>query len=210
MLAGGLGGDPALGRAVEEREPEEERLVDVLDRLDLLGQDRGQRLDADRPRGELLDDRGEELAVGRVEALLVDLHPAHRLLGRSSVDPAVAVDLGEVADALEQPVDDPRRARARAGRWPPPPSASMSTSRMPAERRTIADEVGLVVEVEAIGRPEPVAERRADPARPGRRADDRERLEAEPERPRRRDPCRSSRRARSPPSPGRGSPRPRG
>ena len=49
MGARQVGRDPALRRPVDEPEPEQERLVDVLDRLDLLGQDGGQRRDADRP-----------------------------------------------------------------------------------------------------------------------------------------------------------------
>ncbi len=60
----------------------------------------------------------------------------------------------------------------------------MVTSRIAADRSTIAVSSALRVEVEPVGRPEPVAQRAADPARAGRRADDRERLEAEPERPR--------------------------
>src|SRR5262245_45477007 len=55
--------DPTLRRAIDEPEAEQERLVHVLDGLDLLGQDRGECRDPDRTRGELLDDRGEELPV---------------------------------------------------------------------------------------------------------------------------------------------------
>ena len=36
-----VGRDPALRRPVDEPEAEQERLVDVLDRLDLLGEDGG-------------------------------------------------------------------------------------------------------------------------------------------------------------------------
>ena len=165
--------------------------------------------DADRPRGELLDDRGEQLAVRRVEALVVDLHRLERLAGGRRVDPAVAVDLGVVAGPLQQPVDDPRRAPAAARDRPGRRLVDLDVE---DSGRSVDDRGELVdlVEVEPVGRAEPVTERRADPPRPGRRADDRERLEAEPEAPRATVPCRSSRRARSPPSPDRGSPRPRG
>ena len=144
MGARQVGGDPALRRAVDEPEPEQERLVDVLDRLDLLGQHGGQRGDPDRSRGELLDDRGEQLAVGRVEALVVDLHRPHRGGRDRLVDVAVAVDLGVVADALEQPVDDPRRAPSAAGdrrAWRP---ARCRRRRIAAERSTIAASSGSV------------------------------------------------------------------
>src|SRR5207247_11121809 len=56
VLAGCFGRDPALRRSIEEAEPQQERLVDVLDRLDLLGEDGTQGRDADWPRTELLDD----------------------------------------------------------------------------------------------------------------------------------------------------------
>ena len=75
-------------------------------------------------------------------------------------------------------VPRPRRAIARAA------ASSISTSRIRADRSTIAVEVVLLVEVEPVGRAEPVAERARDPAGPRRRADDRERLEAQPQAPR--------------------------
>ncbi len=53
------------------------------------------------------------------------------------VDPAVAVDLGVVADPLEQPVDDPGRAPSAPGdRLASRPRRSV-TPRISAERRTI-------------------------------------------------------------------------
>ena len=158
MGAGEVGGDPALRRPVDEPEAQQERLVDVLDRLGLLGQDRGQRGHADRPGRELLDDRGEQLAVGRVEALVVDLHRAHRRGRRRLVDVAVAVDLGVVADPLEQPVDDPRRAPTAPGDRPDRGVVDVDAE---DRRRALDDRGQLVVgvEVEPVGRPEPVAQR---------------------------------------------------
>ena len=75
-------------------------------------------------------------------------------------------------------VPRPRRAIARA--------AARVDLDAQDPRRPLDDlgQLRLLVEVEAVGRAEPVAQRRRDPARPRRRADDRERLEAEPERPR--------------------------
>ena len=71
-----------------------------------------------------------------VEALVVDLHPGHRQTRGLLVDVAVAVDLGVVADTLEEPVDDPRRAAPRraiaTGRRRLDP-----TPRIDAERSTI-------------------------------------------------------------------------
>ena len=113
-----VGCDAALRRPIDEPEAEQERLVDVLDRLDLLGQHRGERLDADRPRCELLDDRREQLAIGRVETLVVDVHRLQGLSREGRVDGPVAVDLGVVAHALEQPVHDARGAARAAGNLP--------------------------------------------------------------------------------------------
>ncbi len=181
MGAREVGGDPALRRPVEEAEPQQERLVDVLDGLGLLGQDGGERGDPDRARRELLDDRRQQLAIGRVEPLVVDLHGLHRGGRDRLVDPPVAVDLGVIANALEQPVDDPRRAPSTAGDGP----AGRRVDRHVEDGgRAVddGDELGLGVEVQAIRGPEPVAERAADPAGPGRRADDCEGLEAEAQR----------------------------
>ena len=109
----------------------------------------------------------------------------HRVARRRLVDVAVAVDLGVVADALEQPVDDPRRAPTASGDRP-------DGGRLDPDAEDLgraADDRGQLlvgVEVEPVGRPEPVTQRGADAARAGRRADDGERLEAEPQRSRRR------------------------
>src|SRR4029079_1014547 len=91
---------------VDEPEPEQERLVDVLDGLGLLGQDGGQRRDPDRSGGELLDDRGQQLAVGRIESFCVSLYRTHRRGRGRLVDMTVAVDLGVVANPFQKPVDD--------------------------------------------------------------------------------------------------------
>ena len=86
-----------------------------------------------------------------------------------------------VADALEQPVDDARRAPAAPGDRPDRRGldGDVEDRRRPFDDRR---EVVLVVEVEPVGRPEAVAQRRADPPRPRRGADDRERLEAQSQR----------------------------
>ena len=47
--AGQVGRNPPGWGPVDEAQAEQERLVDVLDRLRLLGQDRSQRGDPDRP-----------------------------------------------------------------------------------------------------------------------------------------------------------------
>src|SRR5439155_22911341 len=144
-----------------------------------------ERLHADRAGSELLDDRGEELPIRRVEALVVDLHHPHRLVDDLAIDAATAVDLGMVADPLEQAIDDARRAPATAGDL----ARGVLLDRDAEDAGRAVDdrgEVVLIVEVESVRRPEAIAQRPADPSCAGRGADDRERLEAEPEGPRRR------------------------
>ena len=157
MGAGKVGRDPALRRSIDEPETQQERLVDVLDGLDLLGQHRGQRGDADRPRGELLDDRRQELPVGRIEPLVVDLHGSHRGGRGRLVDVPVAVDLGVVAHPLEEPIDDARGAAAPSGdgagrgRF----DGDLENGRRPLDDR---GQLGLGVEVEPVGRTKAVAQ----------------------------------------------------
>ena len=133
-------------------------------------------------RLELLDDRRQQLAVGGVEAEVVDVEDRHRLDHGLLVDPPVAVDLGVVADPAEQPVDDPRRAPAALRDQPRGVRVDLDAedARRPADDR---GQLVLAVEVEPVGHAEAVPERAADPAGPGRRADHRERLEAQAQAP---------------------------
>ena len=174
-------GDPSLGCPVQEADPEEVRLVDVLDRLHLLGEDRREGGHAHRPAPELADDRGEQPAVRRVEALRVDLEDAHRLVDGGAGHPPVAVDLGVVPDALEEPVHDPRGGPAPGGDG----GRGIVRDLEPEDGGRAADdrpEILLRVEVQPVDRPEAVPQRSADPPGPRRGADDRERPEREAQR----------------------------
>ncbi len=181
---GPLGRHPALRRPVQEADPEEERLVDVLDRLRLLREDRAQGGHAHGAAAELLDDGREQAAVGRVEADHVDLEDAHRLLDGRQRDPAVTVDLRVVAHASKEPVDDPRGGPPAAGDGGGGLVRHLD-SEDPGRAADDRDEVLLGVEVEPVDRPEAIAQRPADAARPGGGADDRERPQGESQRSRR-------------------------
>ena len=63
-------GHPAARRALDEAELEKEWLVDVHDRVGVLGDGGCQRLQPDRPAIELLNDRAQDLVVDVVEAQL--------------------------------------------------------------------------------------------------------------------------------------------
>ena len=77
-------GDAAARRAHEQPLLDEVGLADVLERVALLGAGGGERLDADGPAVELLDDRAQERAVELVEAELVDAEPGERRRRRSA------------------------------------------------------------------------------------------------------------------------------
>ena len=70
VLVGPPRRDAAARRALEKADLDEKRLVDVLDRVALLAERRGQAADADRPAAELLDDRQQQPAIDLVEPVL--------------------------------------------------------------------------------------------------------------------------------------------
>ena len=103
----------AARRALEEAELEQVRLVDVLDRVGLLAERDGERRQADRAALELERDRAQELAVGALEPLAVDLHQRQRLARDLVRDRALVAHLGDVADTTQDAVGD-SRCSARA------------------------------------------------------------------------------------------------
>ena len=180
MRASQVRGDAPLGRAVQEAQAQQERLVDVLDGLRLLRQHGCQGLDADRAAAELLDDGRQELAVRGIQALVVYLESGQRLVRGGGVHVAIAVDLGVIAHAAQQPVHDSRRPAPAAGdgRGPVRAELHVEQPRGPFHDRR---QVRQIVEVEAVRGSEAVAERAGDAARAGGRAHQREGLEGEPQ-----------------------------
>ena len=138
VLERGRGGDPPARGALDEPLLEQVGLVDVLDRVGLLADRDRQRGQADRAALELLADRPQDVAVEPVQAGVVDLQQVERLRraprGRSR--PAArtsAKSRTRLSSRLAtRGVPRLRAAIARA------PSSSISTPRIPAERRTIA------------------------------------------------------------------------
>ncbi len=109
---------PARG-ALDEPELEKVRLVDVLDRVRLLAEGHGERGEADRPTVETLDNRPQELTVGALEAMAVDLEQLERLGGDRVRDHALVAHLGDVAHPPQDAVCHARRApraEPRSGR----------------------------------------------------------------------------------------------
>ena len=107
----GLGrGHPAAGGAVEQAGREQERLVDVLDGVGLLGHRDRERVEADRAAGERDAECLEDRAVDLVEPEFVDFEEDEGVTSDAMCDSAVGSNLGVVANALEEPIGDPRRA----------------------------------------------------------------------------------------------------
>src|SRR2546423_5997198 len=103
VSAAEVGDDTAAGRALDEPELEEVRLVDVLDRLLLLAERDRERGEADGPAAELDRDRLPQLAGGALAAdrgHLVQLEGPVRAPER---DPAPVAPLGDGAGAAPGP-----------------------------------------------------------------------------------------------------------
>ena len=141
-----------------EIEPEQERLVDVLDGLRLFGENCGEGLNPNRPAAELLDDRGQELSVRTVQACVVDLQGCESFVCRGRVDPAVAVDLGVVANAAQKAVYHARSPPAAPGDG----RGSVRTqlhAKQPGGALHDRGEIREIVEVKAVRGSEPVSQR---------------------------------------------------
>ena len=157
--AGEVGRDPALRRPVEEPEPEQERLVDVLDRLDLLGSGR-------RPARRRRPARTPNFWM-----------IAARSLRSVESRPSSSISRRRIASSAAGSVTRPSpwtsawsRTRFRSRltiRGVPRPRLAMATAAagvdLDAEDpgRALDDlgQLGRRVEVEAVGGPEAVAER---------------------------------------------------
>ena len=185
---------------------DEERLVDVLDRLGLLTDRDGQRRQPDRTAAELLAQGAEDRPVDLVQTTVVDAEHGQALARRRGVDRAVTAHLGEVADPAQQAVGDARRATRPAGDLPGPVGVDLHVedAGRPGHDRL---ELGRVVVVEPGDEAEAVAQRAGDHPGAGRGADEGERRQGQADARRRRTLARRRCRAGSPPSPGRGSPR---
>jgi hypothetical protein len=185
MRSGAVRGDAALRCPVQETEPEQERLVNILHGLGLFREDRGQRLDPHRPAAKLLHDGCQELAIRAVQTLVVYLESDQCLVGGRRVDAAVAVDLGVIANAAQEPVDDPRRAASAPG-----DGRRAVRAQLHAEQSGRADddrsEIRNVVEVEPVRGAKAVTQRARDAAGARRGPHDREGLEGQPQATRRR------------------------
>ena len=181
----------AARRALDEAELEQVRLVDVLDRVRLLAE-RRRRASTARPGRRRTSRRSSRAARGRSARDRPRRPRAARAPRRATgvvIEPCVP-HLGDVADAAQDPVRDPRRAARAAGDL-----LGRVVGDLDAEdpRRAADDrrELARLVVVEPEGHAEAVAQRRRQQPGARRRADERERRQVERQRARRRRPGRS-------------------
>src|SRR4051812_5790912 len=166
VAVGPFGRAAAPGRPLEQATLEQVGLVDVLDRVRLLGDGDGERGEADRAAAEVGADRGEDLTVETVQPLVIDLEEVERGACRAGVDVPAPVNLGVVAGALEQPVGDAGSAaralgdRPGAGRLDLDPQHARGADDDPRQ-------VAATVVLEPVLEPEAVAQRRGQ--QPGAR-----------------------------------------
>ena len=182
MGAAERGDGAAARRSLDEAELQEIRLVHVLDRVRLLAQGGGERVEPDGTAVVLLDDRPQELAVEPLEPRLVDLEQLERLTRDRGRDRALVPYLGDVPDPAEDPIADARRAARAAGDLVGGLVGDLDAED-PGRAADDRGELAVVVVVEPEGHAEAVAERRGEKARASRRADERERWQVERQRP---------------------------
>ncbi len=178
----GRRGHPAPGRALEQAELEEERLVDVLHRLRLLAHADGEGRQAHGAAAEAPAHRDQDGPVDLVEAGLVDLEQGQALAGGGLGDDALGPDLGVVADPAQQPVGDAGRAPGPAGDLVAAGGVE-GDAHDPGRPHDDGLQLGDVVVVEAGDEAEPVAEGAGDEAGAGGGADQGEPGQVEAQRP---------------------------
>src|SRR4030042_1248665 len=115
MCAACVGDYPTLRGASDEAQSHQVRFVDVLNGSLFFGDGSGERLQSDCLPAEGVRQRQEDATVGFFEALVVYLQHLQRPRRRFHVDCRDTVDLGEVADTLQETVRDARSRTCGAG-----------------------------------------------------------------------------------------------
>src|SRR5437868_5152260 len=110
VLVGLCRGHAASRRPVEEPDLDQERLVDILERVPLLAHRRGKAAHANRPPVEFIDDRAEQAPIDLVEAVLVHFEHRERTRGHVRSDAPVGAHLRVIAHTAQEPVGNARCA----------------------------------------------------------------------------------------------------
>ncbi|CDN43722.1 hypothetical protein BN871_DJ_00040 [Paenibacillus sp. P22] len=110
MAVGRRSDDTPSRSPLQEADLHEIRLVHILDRLAFLADRRCDRVQAYGAAAIVGDHRLQHLVVDPVESERIHRDQRQRLLGELVRNDAVAADLREIANPLEEPVGDPRRS----------------------------------------------------------------------------------------------------
>src|ERR1043166_933321 len=117
MIVGKRRRDAAPRRPIKKARLDEKRFVDVLNRVLLLSDRGGERLDPDGAAGEFVDQSEQQHRIHLVEAHRIDFEHSQRFFGDFLRYPSVGLYLRVVAHAAEQAVGDAwSTARAAGGR----------------------------------------------------------------------------------------------
>ena len=107
VTVGPLRRRPAPGGPPKEAALNQERFVNLLEGSPVLTHRGGEGVETYRSSGELLDEAAEDGAVAGFEADGVDLELIERTPSTFEADHLLAGDIGEVADAAQQPFRHP-------------------------------------------------------------------------------------------------------
>src|SRR6516225_7744803 len=172
MFEAPAGEHAAARRALHETFLDQVRLDDLFDDVALLAERRRDRLEPDRTARIIFADAAQIAPVHRVEAALIDAEPQQRRICRCDADAGQLLDRRKVADPPQQTHRDPRGAACTArdfGRAVGPKVNGEDTGTASDNRREFA----RLVEHQAKGYAETLAQRPRDQARPRRRGDQR-------------------------------------
>ncbi len=160
----------AARRTAQKADLHEIRLVNVLNRDGLLADRRGQRFQPDGSAVVKLDQRVQQAPVVRVQSDLVDLQAVERQLRGFGGDVPPRNDLGEIPDAFQQPVRNPRRAAGTRRDFERAVRLDGNSENLSAPRYD-ARQLARCVKLQPQHHAEAVAQRRAELAGPRGGAD---------------------------------------
>ena len=112
MRSAALRHHAALRCAIEKADAQKVRLEDILQGIWRLAEQRRHRRDANRSPVELVEHQLQELAVGRVEAGVIDLEAVKGRRSAIEGDLTPSRNLDLVAHAAQQTIGDPWCAAA--------------------------------------------------------------------------------------------------
>ena len=161
----------ATGRAGQEAQLHQVRLVHILQRNGLLADGGGQCVQPHRAAAVVFDDGAEHTAVHIVQAQGIHLQRQQRLVGHVLGDDAVGHHLGKVADTAQHTVGDAGRAAGAPGDLHSAAGLDGNVQNTGAARDDLPQLLGGI-QLQPERDAEAVAQRRGQRTGPGGRADE--------------------------------------